>query len=104
MLIDPRSILLCYLCFFISSHVIPPLTIESQSVLTLSLTNFPWLSFSFYYPLELFLCTKENSSNTQLVLLITKRAGLVNVTEGQKLLLANQDQSYPLFVTMLELP
>ncbi len=50
MLIDPRSILLCYLCFFISSHVIPPLTIESQSVLTLSLTNFPWLSFCSTIP------------------------------------------------------
>jgi hypothetical protein len=61
MLIDPRSILLCYLCFFISSHVIPPLTIESQSVLTLSLTNFPWLSFCSTIPKNSFYLLRKTA-------------------------------------------
>ena len=32
------------------------------------------------------------------------QVGVGHVGEGPKLLLANQDQSYPLFVTVLELP
>src|SRR6266700_421436 len=61
---------------FSSSHVVP-LTINSKSLPALSLTNFPWLSFSFFYSLELFFSSKENNSNTHLVLLFTKPAGSV---------------------------
>src|SRR5260370_35132850 len=64
------------LIFFFSPWYSPN---DKLSIRSGSLSNkLPWLRFSFYYSLELFLSSQENNRNTPLVLLCTKRAESAN--------------------------